>query len=280
MHTRRVTSPLSHFPPLPLGGGSSSIGPCARWSRVSGGGKPFIPSGRTRTPRPRSGGRRSRRTRSTTGSDCCCRSDRSAGAVEALAAERESVIVLTCPWHARDTPALVDALRRVGVLAAARRPRRRGGRRRCSGRATSFESASRRSRGWSRTTRALDREPRRACGRRHADRPGKGFEFPADWANKGVPAASRSSRRCSRCSRCRSSTCCRRTARRSTGRRSSGHSPESCGKDPSSGSRGMRPAGCASAPGPRRIFVESGPHGQGIEKRRFVDVVVASPVTV
>ena len=85
------------------------------------------------------------------------------------------------PWSRR-------APRRSGVLAAARRPRlRRGGRRSCTGRATSSRSESRPSRDGAERPRALVRGPRRACGRRHADRPGKGFEFPADWANKGVP---------------------------------------------------------------------------------------------
>ena len=36
-----------------------------------------------------------------------------------LAAARETVIVLTCPWHARDARALVERLRRVAVRAAA-----------------------------------------------------------------------------------------------------------------------------------------------------------------
>ena len=109
-------------------------------------------------------------------------------AIEALAAERETVIVLTCPWHARDTPGLVA---RHGAAVFSPPPDGPG-----------YDALA------AQLFRAGDTLPvgvqafpgmepndlvlwfgaRGAlfAGDTLIDR-GKGFEFPADWANKGVP---------------------------------------------------------------------------------------------
>jgi glyoxylase-like metal-dependent hydrolase (beta-lactamase superfamily II) len=110
--------------------------------------------------------------------------------VEALAAEREVVIVLTCPWHARDTPAIVT---RFGASVFSPPP---------DGPADEVAGAELYRAGdklrvgvqvfpgmepndlvlWIESRGAL------VAGDTLIDR-GKGFEFPSDWANKGVPAA-------------------------------------------------------------------------------------------
>ena len=45
------------------------------------------------------------------------------GEIEELAAGRETAIVLTCPWHERDTQSTGGAARRAGVRSRARNPR-------------------------------------------------------------------------------------------------------------------------------------------------------------
>jgi glyoxylase-like metal-dependent hydrolase (beta-lactamase superfamily II) len=110
--------------------------------------------------------------------------------VAELAAERKTVIVLTCPWHARDTLRLAE---RFGATvysppADAGDPNPVGG--------YVFSAGDRIPIGvqafpglepndlvlWIESRRAL------VAGDTLIDR-GTGFEFPADWANKGVPPA-------------------------------------------------------------------------------------------
>ncbi|HST18592.1 MAG TPA: MBL fold metallo-hydrolase [Gaiellaceae bacterium] len=108
--------------------------------------------------------------------------------VDELAAERETVIVLTCPWHERDTRKLVE---RFGAAVFAPPP---------DGDdplpAEVFAAGDRLGIGveafpglepndvvlWIPSRKAI------AAGDTLIDR-GNGFEFPTDWANKGVPAA-------------------------------------------------------------------------------------------
>jgi glyoxylase-like metal-dependent hydrolase (beta-lactamase superfamily II) len=108
--------------------------------------------------------------------------------VAGLAASRDVAIVLTCPWHARDAAALVD---RFGATVFTPPPDRPGenplG-------AQIFAAGDRLAVGvearpgmepndlvlWIESRRAL------VAGDTLIDR-GQGFEFPADWANKGVP---------------------------------------------------------------------------------------------
>ena len=109
--------------------------------------------------------------------------------VDGLAADRETVIVLTCPWHRRDTPKLVE---RLGASVFVPPPDE-GDANPVEGRV--FEAGDRLPVGveafpgmepndlvlWIESRRAL------VAGDTLVDR-GGGFEFPADWANKGVPA--------------------------------------------------------------------------------------------
>jgi hypothetical protein len=89
--------------------------------------------------------------------------------VAELAGERDVVIVLTCSWHARDTPKLVE---RYGATVQ-------------SPDAAGFQAFP----GLEPEDLVLWIESRRAlvAGDTFIDR-GNGFEFPRDWANKGVPA--------------------------------------------------------------------------------------------
>ena len=108
--------------------------------------------------------------------------------IAALAAERDVSIVLTCPWHGRDTAKLVG---RLGAQVYAPPP---------DGpddplEAQRFVAGDRLPIGfvaypglepndlvlWIESHRAL------TAGDTLIDR-GNGLEFPADWANKGVPA--------------------------------------------------------------------------------------------
>jgi glyoxylase-like metal-dependent hydrolase (beta-lactamase superfamily II) len=111
------------------------------------------------------------------------------GPLAELAADRETVIVLTCPWHARDTRSLVE---RFGASLFAPPP---DGPDPNPLAAQVFEAGDRLPVGveafpgmepndlvlWIESHRAL------VTGDTLIDR-GQGFEFPADWANKGVPA--------------------------------------------------------------------------------------------
>ena len=110
--------------------------------------------------------------------------------IEELAAGREPVVVLTSPWHERDTRSLVERLGAAGVHATAGRGH--------SGRGVALgrrpgrwppllgrRSAARRSRGTARKIaqrpRPVDRES--PCGdrRRHALDFGQGLEIPIEW---------------------------------------------------------------------------------------------------
>ncbi len=107
------------------------------------------------------------------------------GAVADLAAHRETVVVLTCPWHERDARALVD---RFGASLFMPPPDGPEG-----DEAQIFAAGDRLAVGveafpgmepndlvlWIESRRAL------VAGDTLIDR-GNGFEFPADWANKGV----------------------------------------------------------------------------------------------
>jgi len=108
--------------------------------------------------------------------------------IDELAAERETVIVLTCPWHQRDTRSLAE---RCGATVFSPPPDSPGD---GSLPAQVFAAGDRLPIGvqafpgmepndlvlWIEGRRAL------AAGDTLIDR-GQGFEFPADWANKGVP---------------------------------------------------------------------------------------------
>lgn len=110
------------------------------------------------------------------------------GAVADLAAGRETSIVLTCPWHARDAARLVS---RLGASVHA--PPQDGPDDPLE--AQRFAAGDRLPFGivaypglepndlvlWIESHRAL------TAGDTLIDR-GNGLEFPADWANKGVPA--------------------------------------------------------------------------------------------
>lgn len=105
-----------------------------------------------------------------------------------LAAERETVIVLTCPWHERDTRSLAERFS-ASVFSP---PPDSGNDNPLA--AQVFAAGDRLPIGveafpgmepndlvlWIESSRAL------VAGDTLIDR-GKGFEFPADWANKGVP---------------------------------------------------------------------------------------------
>src|SRR5207244_2392256 len=110
------------------------------------------------------------------------------GLVDELAAERETAIVLTCPWHARDARSLAE---RLGAPLYVPPPDEgdpnpvegqvfRGGDRLPVG-VEAFP-------GMEPNDLVLWVESRRALvvGDTLIDR-GHGLEFPADWANKGVP---------------------------------------------------------------------------------------------
>lgn len=108
--------------------------------------------------------------------------------VDSLAADRETVIVLTCPWHERDTRKLVE---RFGASVFSPPLDVPGD---DSIAAQVFQAGGRLPVGveafpgmepndvvlWIESCRAL------VAGDTLIDR-GQGFEFPADWANKGVP---------------------------------------------------------------------------------------------
>jgi glyoxylase-like metal-dependent hydrolase (beta-lactamase superfamily II) len=108
--------------------------------------------------------------------------------VDELAGGRETVIVLTCPWHARDALKLVE---RFGASVFSP-PRDSAGVDQLA--AQVFVAGDRLPVGveafpgmepndlvlWIESRRAL------IAGDTLIDR-GQGFEFPADWANKGVP---------------------------------------------------------------------------------------------
>ena len=109
--------------------------------------------------------------------------------VDDLAAERETVIVLTCPWHSRDAPSLAA---RLGAQLFVPPPDE-GDPNPVEGQV--FRAGDRLPVGveafpgmepndlvlWIESRRAL------VAGDTFIDR-GQGFEFPADWANKGVPS--------------------------------------------------------------------------------------------
>jgi glyoxylase-like metal-dependent hydrolase (beta-lactamase superfamily II) len=109
--------------------------------------------------------------------------------VSDLAAERETVIVLTCPWHARDARSLAGRLGAPIYVP----PPDEGDPDPVPGEV--FRAGDRLPVGvqafpgmepndlvlWIESHRAL------VAGDALIDR-GQGFEFPADWANKGVPA--------------------------------------------------------------------------------------------
>ena len=107
--------------------------------------------------------------------------------IEELAAERETAIVLTCPWHERDARSLVE---RLGAAVFVPSPEEGDP---IEGRHL-FSAGDRLPVGveafpgmepndlvlWVESRRAL------VAGDTLIDR-GHGLEFPADWANKGVP---------------------------------------------------------------------------------------------
>lgn len=110
--------------------------------------------------------------------------------VAELAAGRETVIVLTCPWHARDTSSLVERFGAVVYTPTADN----GDPNRIDGHV--FSAGDRLPIGvdahpgmepndlvlWIESRHAL------VAGDSLIDR-GQGLEFPGDWANKGVPPA-------------------------------------------------------------------------------------------
>lgn len=111
------------------------------------------------------------------------------GPVDSLAGRRETAIVLTCPWHARDTLKLVERFEAAVFVP----PPDEGDANPLAGEV--FKAGDRLPVGveafpgmepndlvlWIESRRAL------VAGDTLIDR-GQGFEFPADWANKGVPA--------------------------------------------------------------------------------------------
>jgi glyoxylase-like metal-dependent hydrolase (beta-lactamase superfamily II) len=111
------------------------------------------------------------------------------GPVAALADRRETVIVLTCPWHARDARALTERFAATlyspppdsgaGELASAR----------AYAAGDRLPVGIQAFPGMEPNDLVLWVEHRRAlvAGDTLIDR-GGGFEFPLDWANKGVPA--------------------------------------------------------------------------------------------
>jgi glyoxylase-like metal-dependent hydrolase (beta-lactamase superfamily II) len=145
--------------------------------------------------------------------------------IAALAAERETVVVLTCPWHERDTRSLVA---QVGASVFSPPPDSPGD---DPLDAHTFTAGTRLPVGveaypgmepndlvlWIEGCRAL------IAGDTLIDR-GKGFEFRPTGRTRASRRRS-SSRRCVPCSSCRSRSCCRRTAHRPAERTSSGHSP-------------------------------------------------------
>jgi glyoxylase-like metal-dependent hydrolase (beta-lactamase superfamily II) len=108
--------------------------------------------------------------------------------VTELAGAREAVIVLTCPWHGRDTAKLVE---RFGARVYAPPPDGPDdpieAQRFTAGDRLPFEIVA--YPGLEPNDLVLWIEGRRAltAGDTLIDR-GYGLEFPADWANKGVPA--------------------------------------------------------------------------------------------
>jgi glyoxylase-like metal-dependent hydrolase (beta-lactamase superfamily II) len=110
------------------------------------------------------------------------------GLVDELAAKHETAIVLTCPWHARDARSLAERLRAPLYVP----PPDEGDPNPVEGQV--FRAGDRLPVGveafpgmepndlvlWVESRRAL------VAGDTLIDR-GRGLEFPADWANKGVP---------------------------------------------------------------------------------------------
>ena len=108
--------------------------------------------------------------------------------IDELAAGRETAIVLTCPWHARDAQSLAERLGARALRAAAGRGRPEPG---LEGHV--FRAGDRLPVGveafpgmepndlvlWVESRRAL------VAGDTLIDR-GNGLEFPADWASEGV----------------------------------------------------------------------------------------------
>ena len=146
--------------------------------------------------------------------------------VDALAAERETVIVLTCPWHRRDAGSLAE---RLGASLYVPPPDE-GDPNPVDGHV--FAAGDRLPIGveafpgmepndlvlWIESRRAL------VAGDTFIDR-GKVSSFlPTGRTRASRP--SRSSRRCARCSNCRSSSCSRRTERRPTERPSNALFPK------------------------------------------------------
>jgi glyoxylase-like metal-dependent hydrolase (beta-lactamase superfamily II) len=139
-------------------------------------------------PPPRTGDRRSRRTIDDGERLLLIDPTDPPSPVAGLAAERETVIVLTCPWHERDAPKLVE---RFGATVFSPPPDHPEG---DTLAAHSFVAGDRLPVGveafpglepndvvlWIESRRAI------VAGDTLIDR-GNGFEFPTDWANKGVP---------------------------------------------------------------------------------------------
>ena len=108
--------------------------------------------------------------------------------IEKLASERETAIVLTCPWHARDARSLAE---RLGAMVYVPPPDE-GDPDPLEGQV--FKAGDRLAVGvegfpgmepndvvlWIESSRAI------VVGDTLIDR-GQGLEFPADWADKGVP---------------------------------------------------------------------------------------------
>jgi glyoxylase-like metal-dependent hydrolase (beta-lactamase superfamily II) len=108
--------------------------------------------------------------------------------IDGLAADRETAIVLTCPWHRRDAVSLAERLGATVYVP----PPDRGDSNPVDGHV--FSAGDRLPIGveafpgmepndlvlWLESRRAL------VVGDTFIDR-GQGFEFPEDWANKGVP---------------------------------------------------------------------------------------------
>ena len=192
---------------------SRSSGAASRWTRAS------------------TGPRTSRRTRSTTEPVCSssthwlCRASSSSSRPD-----REPVVVLTAPWHERDTHALVE---RLGVTVYAPPPDTAADLMRKFGITAEQAGDGSPDLVWLRAGDAVEWHPYAAGdrlpigiqafpGREHNDLVlwiesrsavvagdtladfGRGFEMPREWLREGVTSANRSPRECGHCSRCRS----------------------------------------------------------------------------
>jgi hypothetical protein len=109
-------------------------------------------------------------------------------AIERLAEEGETAIVLTCPWHRRDAEALANRWARPCTCRRRTRATRDRSTQPSSERATGCRSASRRSRGMEPNDLVLRVENHRAlvAGDTLQDR-GDGLQFLGELANN-VPA--------------------------------------------------------------------------------------------